>query len=549
MKITLIIIIVLLISSVNIVFTLPITVGLIKHEAGSLDDGYVLFSQINTKKTFLIDKCGYKVNEWTSAYPPAFTVYLTPDGNLLHTGSVQNQYFTIGGNGGIIEKLDWDSKVIWSYRISNFLECQHHDIKLLPNGNILAIVWDRISVEQAKSAGRNPLGLDTTLFSEKIVELRPIGKDSAEIVWEWKVWDHIIQSFDSAKPNFGVVAEHPELINLNNYDIANKIDWLHCNSIDYNDELDQILISVCHFNEIWIIDHSTTTTEAVTHEGGKYGKGGDLLFRWGNPATYEMGDLDQRQFTMQHDAYWIPKGFPNENKIMVFNNLRNWTDPKYSSIDIITPPIKDDGSYNEQLPYGPNEPDWRYVDTIPKNFYSMNLAGAQQLSNGNILVCNGFSGTFFEIDSNRHQVWKYINPFTPLGIVQQGFDPQINSVFRATFYPSDYAGFIGKTLILKGLIENHNQNSEECTLFVSVNEHVNSNITKVYPNPAVNYLNIECDWNDIIVEIYDMNGEKRISKDNIRIINTEELENGIYYIKLIAKKELSYEINKFIIWR
>ena len=34
---------------------------------------------------------------------------------------------------------------------------------------------------------------------------------------------------------------------------------MHTNSIDYNEKFDQIVISVLYFNEIWVIDHSTTT--------------------------------------------------------------------------------------------------------------------------------------------------------------------------------------------------------------------------------------------------------------------------------------------------
>ena len=72
---------------------------------------------------------------------------------------------------------------------------------------------------------------------------------------------------------------------------------MHTNSIDYNEEFDQILISVCNFNEIWVIDHSTTTAEAAGHTGGNSGKGGDLLYRWGNPAAYRAGTTsDQKLF-------------------------------------------------------------------------------------------------------------------------------------------------------------------------------------------------------------------------------------------------------------
>jgi hypothetical protein len=61
--------------------------------------------------------------------------------------------------------------------------------------------------------------------------------------------------------------------------------WNHMNSIDYNPTFDQIAMSVRGNSEVWIIDHSTTTAQAKGHTGGKYGKGGDLLYRYGNPET------------------------------------------------------------------------------------------------------------------------------------------------------------------------------------------------------------------------------------------------------------------------
>jgi hypothetical protein len=80
------------------------------------------------------------------------------------------------------------------------------------------------------------------------------------------------------------------------------------NSVSYNAKLDQILISVRSFNEFWIIDHSVTTKEAAGHTGGRSGKGGDLLYRWGNPSAYRAGKTSDQKLFAQHDAHWIPEG-------------------------------------------------------------------------------------------------------------------------------------------------------------------------------------------------------------------------------------------------
>jgi hypothetical protein len=101
----------------------------------------------------------------------------------------------------------------------------------------------------------------------------------------------------SGTPGYGVVTDHPELVDINFGDT--KTDWMHTNSIDYNEKFDQILISVHNFNEIWVIDHSTTTEEAAGHTGGNSGKGGDLLYRWGNPQAYERGTASDQQLFLQ----------------------------------------------------------------------------------------------------------------------------------------------------------------------------------------------------------------------------------------------------------
>lgn len=431
------------------------TLGMTKHLAGSTEKGYVLFAPMNSKTTYLIDKCGKQVHSWKSNYTPGLSVYLLPDGSLLRTGQVQDTFFSSGGKGGIIEKIDWDGKVVWSYRISNDSLVQHHDIFPMDNGNILVIAWHGISEKEALSNGRIKGTFLRKLRSERILELKPIGTNGAQVVWQWSLWDHIIQDISSTIPGYDKVSEHPELMNVNYYRTPVS-DWIHMNAIHYNKDLDQILMT-CHENsEVWIIDHSTTTAEAASHEGGKSGKGGDFLYRWGNPEAYNKGGMLEKKLFYPHNATWI-----NNNEIMIFNNGMSRS-PEFSSVDIITPPLKD-GGYNQNLPFGPSSPSWSYTDPEPTKFYSAIISGANRLSNGNTLICSGVTGKFFEIDTGKTVVWEYMNPVANGDNILKDGQNGGSSVFRCTYYSESYSAFKNKTLTPIGPIEK-NSYSYSCSL-------------------------------------------------------------------------------------
>ena len=55
-----------------------------------------------------------------------------------------------------------------------------------------------------------------------IFEIQNDGNGSAEIVWEWHLWDHLIQDYCISCPNYGVVSEHPELFNIKFHLYFNK---------------------------------------------------------------------------------------------------------------------------------------------------------------------------------------------------------------------------------------------------------------------------------------------------------------------------------------
>jgi len=283
-------------------------------------------------------------------------------------------------------------------------------MKTLPNGNVLLIAWETKTRTEAIAAGRNPTYAPSQgVWTDHLIEVQPTGPTSGTIVWEWHAWDHLIQDYDSSKPNYDSVVDHPELIDVN-YAAAGQIDWMHTNSIDYNKDFDQILISVHNFNEIWVIDHSTTTVEAAGHTGGNSGKGGDLLYRWGNPAAYRRGNTNDKKLSFQHDATWIDEGCPGEGNILVFNNGVNRPGGlRYSSVDEITPPVNENGEYYlaQGSAYGPMTQTWIYTANPPTSFYAGHISGAWRLPSGNTLITDGETGKVFEVTPALTTVWQY----------------------------------------------------------------------------------------------------------------------------------------------
>lgn len=494
----------------------PQKTGLIFKRDGAFE-GYALFTPITSTETFLINMEGRIVNVWKSDYEPGQAVYLLQSGHLLRTAFVgpdANHTFHGGGAGGRIQEFSWNGKLIWDFEYNSDQHLLHHDIERLPNGNILMIAWEKKSRKEAINTGRNPDTVgDEGLWPDHIIEVKPTGKTTGQIVWEWHVWDHLIQDYDSSKNNYGEVADNPELINLNPGDWTKRLtrrqlekleslgylrvpheqgpreaypDWTHINSIAYNAGLDQILVSVLGFNEIWIIDHSTTSKEAAGHKGGRSGRGGDLIYRWGNPQVYGAGSAADQQLFAQHDAQWILPGFRGEGNILVFNNGRGRPDGDYSSIDEIVPPVSKKEKYvcKKGQAFGPVRPLWTYTAPQKSDFYSGHISGCQRLPNGNTLICSGENGTFFEVTPDKNVVWKFINPLfgqprPPMGgprpeknkkrkDVKQhpkprqqsgmpgiGSPPKLgpqNSVFKAYRYSPDYTGLKGKDLTPRELL-------------------------------------------------------------------------------------------------
>jgi hypothetical protein len=444
--------------------------GLNVNEPGAFA-GYTLVAPLRSTKTYLVDTEGRVVREWQSRYAAGQDAYLLENGHLLRAAHMSDDEILFAGasQGGRIQEFTWDGELVWDFKFHDDKYLRHHAITRMPSGNIMMIVWERKTAEECIAAGVNPDFVQGDILVDCLIEVQPQGKIGGKIVWEWHIWDHLIQDHDETKANYGEVAAHPELIDANyarsrggffgNFarafrrdgddresdeeddpeaekeatdDAVQRLqglgyvgtargrrgprvpisDWNHVNAVSYNAKLDQIMISPREFNEVWIIDHSTTTAEAASHRGGRSGKGGDLLYRWGNPEAYRAGTKADQQLFSQHDAHWIPEGLPGAGHMLVFNNGGGRPEGNHSSVDEVVLPVDEHGNYGRDngKAFGPDAPYWSYVAEEPADFFAPLMSGAQRLPNGNTLICTGFSGEIFEVTPTKEVVWKLIVP-------------------------------------------------------------------------------------------------------------------------------------------
>jgi hypothetical protein len=379
--------------------------------------GFTLYSPNNSKYAYLVDMTNKKVKTWTFDKSGGYATYLLSDGSVLRPALSTNSNLGGGGEAGVIQKYNWAGTKTWEYTYSSSTYRTHHDIEPMPNGNILVVAWEVKTATEAAAAGYKS---NSQLIPDCILEIQPSGTTGGTIVWQWHAWDHIIQDYNSSKSNYGVVSAHPELLNINmTVNSASGGGWMHCNSIKYNADLDQIVISSHNLNELYVIDHSTTTAEAATHSGGKSGKGGDILYRWGCPSNY--GISGTQYFDVVHSACWIADGCPGAGHIMAFNNRASQTTSQI--VELNQPTNEYTYSYTSGSSYAPTAPYWSYTAS---GFYAVHLGGCQRFPNGNTLITQSLDGKIFEVDSTGNVVWTY----TPGG--------EIVKAFR--YIPSYYSG-------------------------------------------------------------------------------------------------------------
>jgi len=329
----------------------------------------------------------------------------------------------------------------------------------------------------------------------------------------------------------------------------NQADWMHVSGLAYNADLDQIIISNHGSNEIFIIDHSTTTAEAAGHTGGTYGKGGDILYRWGNPVAYKAGTNADRVFIAVHNPHWIADTLRFGGSIMAFNNGFN----TFSKIEIFLPPQTSPGVYIQPStgsPFGPASSAYTYQNG--SNFHSANMGSAQVMPNGNLLINEAVKGTFFEIDSSENVVWEYICPVISSGPMDYDVDvstipttpggDQENEVFKIYKYASDYPGFNGQNMTPGDYVEIHpltsTSNLEEAETYI-----------QIYPNPTTDQITIRGELSLYEIEVLNSVGQVCQvvnSQGSVHTIDVSKLPVGLYFISARNLNSNRLEVQKII---
>jgi len=511
--------------------------GLLKIDEERIYEGYTLIYPHNQPKAILLNNCGEIVHQWEddNDFRPGNTAYLLESGDLIKAKrhlDFSNDSIWGGGAGAIVEGRSWDNQLLWSFELNNEKFRLHHDIEVLPNGNVLLLAWESITEEEAIDLGRDPTLIRFgELWGEKILEYDP-GLDS--VVWEWRVFDNVIQEYDSTKLNYGPVCEHPEKIDINRETTNGREDWLHTNSIDYNPITDEILLDVPFLSELWVFKRGT--------------KDEGLTFRWGNPANYCGQESDQKLFN-PHDGHWnfdfLDESDFRYGKIAVFNNRYSINS---SAAHLIDPYDENGAYYFSGDEFGPEEFLATYIYPSQDSILSASLSSIRSLPGGNTLLVYGKFGLVVELTSDNDIVWEYKLPLKKGEPASRSDMLEIddNLLFNATKYPKDFPAFKDKDMTPIGFIEVEEEFSCE-TITTSDKDVSIQNTLNVYPNPASDMITLEWEVGKYIdVEIFDITGKAIIKNQRLnggrKYFDTSTWISGMYLLRINQQ-----EAGKFII--
>jgi hypothetical protein len=463
---------------------------------------------------YLMDMLGNVVHTWNAK---GGVSQISPDGTLWSLGNIQ----------------DWDSNVLWDFDPTRDAPTQpaftlHHDARRIWNKKLnqwtMLIDCNRpMTQAEAVAYGLDPgVTYGSRLNAIDFVIEVNMAK---QIVWAWYPWNHGCQSKNPAWPNYvSDVKLAPGRTDVNWFTddqrpagqtgIANN--WFVTNAIDYNEDLDQVVINQKTWSQFVVVDHGKTfvsTTDFAKNIAAAAGPDGDFIYRWGCPASYNAGKSPgfrtegDNQMYGPHNIQWI-RPYHWERPHL---STDKWPDPAmlYGTKSVALPGaghfmIFDNGCYNPTgyrsrvieingfINAAGTDPGTSvYVDPVVagykttnvayhqsrqvvslysstglNSFYSPAQSGCQRLPNGNTSINAAGHGHMFEVTASGEVVWEYLYP-VPSGLTiyrtvasdgplawQVDTDQTKGSLYayRHYRYGADYPGLAGKDLTPKGTL-------------------------------------------------------------------------------------------------
>ena len=388
------------------------------HKEGCCE-GYTL---INSFWTDLIDMNGKLVHRWWTFVP--MPSKMLSDGSII-VGKTYKFYGFSCGDFKILEELDWNGSVTWSYSgWENGRARQHHDFER--EGNPVGYYAPD---QEFVSQGKTLVLAHQNIVNKSISRKRLIDEVIYEVDWngsptgfEWHASDHYEQM------GFDNTTKHGIYVTPG---ILGDGDWLHVNSmstVGENKWYSMDPINYSYFNpENIIIDSRNTNFIAIISK-----ETGDIVWRMGPDYSKDTQEGQKLgQIIGSHHAHMIPKGLPGEGNILIFDNggisgygyfgmpshLRLWS--RVIEVNPIAFDIVWEYSHIKLNWFFPRSGDYH-------RFFSYYVSSAQRLPNGNTLISEGFNGRVFEVTNKSKIVWDYVAP------------TRANQIYRAYRIPPEW---------------------------------------------------------------------------------------------------------------
>jgi hypothetical protein len=309
--------------------------------------GYTLFAMRLLAKAILVDHAGNVVHEW---HDPGAQQWghaeLLPSGDLLVVGAdgPDEPVPWIADETRYAMRLDFSGRVIWKRRLP-----AHHDITTTPDGNLMALAFQR-----RKLPGVHPT---VDVRDDLIVILTPEG----EPLSRFSFYDAV-----SGRPDVFPLIENPVTAVARRpwVDLfhANSVEWMNHKQLFDKDPIygpDNVLVCFRRQHRIAIFDM----------------KKWEVVWAWG-----------EKDVSGPHDAQVLDDG-----RILLFDNGvgRGWS--RIIELDPLQSKVV-----------------WEFKAPTPTDFYTESRGSAQRLPNGNTLIANSDHGEIFEVTRDGDVVWRYL---------------------------------------------------------------------------------------------------------------------------------------------